>query len=100
MSSHEFGEWLAFDRIERMGGPAEDIRTAGIQRTLANIWRDKKKKGAPYDLDAFIPQWDAKTSPRKRNQVTGESRMKNMFDRFARRWNKRFTKPEQNRGDN
>ena len=58
MSSAEFVEWIAFERLEGPLGPArDDWRYALIAAMVANANRDPKKKHQPYKPQDFIPDW-------------------------------------------
>lgn len=55
MSSYEFAESLAFERLEP--DPAEMTMhlTAVLLTWYANVHRDTKSKPAPYTVDDFLP---------------------------------------------
>ena len=53
LSSAELAEWMAFDRLEPIGGPAADFRTGILASTVANVARGKRGKAfSPVD---FMP---------------------------------------------
>lgn len=57
MSSREFAEWVAYSEIEPWGEWRADYRAASIQRTLAEINRDRKKRQQPYTAMDFMPRF-------------------------------------------
>lgn len=57
MSSSEFSEWMAYERVTGTIGPdREDIHAGIIASTMANTARSKKSK--VYKPKDFIPEWD------------------------------------------
>lgn len=51
MSSAEYSAWQVFDsRIEPIGDRRADLRAGGISATVANVYRDEKKR-----RQAFAP---------------------------------------------
>ena len=56
MSSREFAAWLAFDRIEPIGGARQDILTALLASVIANASGGKKDGGA-FGVADFLPTW-------------------------------------------
>ena len=54
MTTDEFAEWRAFERLEPFGSPAAHWRSALIATMLANIHRDPKKSKA-FKLADFLP---------------------------------------------
>ncbi|MEQ8251579.1 MAG: hypothetical protein RIB41_10110 [Oceanibaculum nanhaiense] len=53
LSSAELSEWMAFDRLEPIGGPAADLRAGIVASTVANVARGKRGKAfSPAD---FMP---------------------------------------------
>jgi len=66
MSSAEFTEWQAFERLEGPLGPERwDWRFAMIASTVANTNRDPKKRRQEYRPDEFIPDWAGSSGVRK-----------------------------------
>lgn len=53
-SSHELGEWKAFELIEPFGSPASAFEAGIIASTLANINRGKDTD--PFSPSDFMPQ--------------------------------------------
>ncbi len=56
ISSREFAEWMAYDRIDPIGRDRDDWRAVFLATLLANIHRPKGKR--PYRLKDFWPRWD------------------------------------------
>ncbi|WP_087686810.1 DUF4035 domain-containing protein [Pandoraea sp. PE-S2R-1] len=59
IDSAEFAEWMAFSRIEPLGGPIEDLRTGAVVSMLANINRDRAKRPEPFGLLDLLPWVEA-----------------------------------------
>jgi hypothetical protein len=60
MSSVEFAEWQAFQRLEGPLGPVRaDWRAAVVASVVANANRDTRKHRKAYEPPDFIPKWDA-----------------------------------------
>lgn len=53
----EFVQWLAYYQVEPFGGLRGDIQSATIVAVLANIHRDRKKRGRAYRVAEFLPNW-------------------------------------------
>lgn len=58
VDSHEFAEWMAYDRLEPFGPKRDDMRSAIIASILANVYRDKKRKPSPFTVEDFMPDFD------------------------------------------
>lgn len=54
IDSHEFAEWIAYYGLEPLGDERADWHAALITSTLANIWRDPKKRRRPWPLEDFV----------------------------------------------
>ncbi len=69
MSSKEFAEQMAYDRLEPNGEERADLRTGLICMVLANLKRDKKKKPAPYEIKDFLLRFEKEKRkfPSRRN---------------------------------
>lgn len=52
MSSEEFAEWVAFDRMSPGEPERSDLQSAMVASVIANS--NKGKKGKPYGLDDFM----------------------------------------------
>jgi hypothetical protein len=66
MSSAEFVEWQAFQRLEGPFAPErEDWRATIIASTIAEVNRDRKHRSKPYRPDDFIPDWPAQSGVEK-----------------------------------
>lgn len=55
MTSAEYAEWLAYDRLEPMTEERADWRAGMIAATLANVYREKGAE--PLKPDDFMPKW-------------------------------------------
>lgn len=53
----EFLEWQALYSIEPWGGLRADLRAAQQMALLANVNRDPKKRGHPYEAKDFLLDW-------------------------------------------
>ena len=62
MSAREFAEWMAYDRIDPFGSERADWRSASIAALLANIYRDDKQRSKPFEVNDFMPKFDAPPS--------------------------------------
>ena len=63
MSSAEFAEWQAYDRLEPFGPWRADLNAGIVASTIANVNRGKNRKAyAPKD---FMPDWDPPDAPPK-----------------------------------
>ena len=60
MSSREFAEWMAYYEIEPFGEERADWRAGMIAATIANIFRDTKKRRKPYKPQDFMPKLEEK----------------------------------------
>lgn len=58
MSAREFGEWMAFYRLEPFGEDRADLRMGILAALTANIARDEKRRRDPYEVDDFMPKFD------------------------------------------
>ena len=60
MSSAEFSDWLAYDRVSPIGPERLDHLAALIAATIANSnpWRKNPKKAIP--VADFVPEWAPK----------------------------------------
>lgn len=70
MSSHEFAESLAFERLEP--DPAEMTMhlLAALVTITANVNRDTKAKPVPYTIDDFLPNPYAPTKVERQAAFT------------------------------
>jgi Protein of unknown function (DUF4035) len=60
MTSAEFSEWRAFQRLEGPLGPErEDWRVAMLAAIVANANRDPKRAPRAYEPRDFMPDWAA-----------------------------------------
>src|SRR5690554_1412819 len=56
MSSRELTEWMAFFSLEPWGAEVEDWRAGLIASTIANSYRDPKRRRKPYEPKDFMPK--------------------------------------------
>ena len=59
MSSRELTEWMAFFSLEPWGTEVEDWRAGLIASTVANGYRDPKRRRKPYEPKDFMPRYEA-----------------------------------------
>lgn len=59
MSSRELTEWMAFFSLEPWGTEVEDWRAGLIASTVANSYRDPKRRRKPYEPSDFMPRYGA-----------------------------------------
>ncbi len=57
ISSREFAEWVAYDRISPFGPERDDLRMGILASLIANVNRDAKKHPKPYKPADFIPEF-------------------------------------------
>lgn len=50
-------EWMAYDRLDPVGRERDDWRAAQVSAVLAEIYRDRKKRGQAYTAADFMPEW-------------------------------------------
>lgn len=83
IDADEFAEWQAFDRIEPLGGLAEDYRFGLIASVLLNIHR---RKGAPaVDPLELFPWQKEPPDPERDNE-----KVRKAVDRLIQRGNSGF----------
>jgi len=90
ISSREFGEWLAYDRISPIGPERQDWHAALLASTFANAFRGKNR--APFRIKDFMPQFDGGHRRRTVEEIQADMMM------YARRHNKRLAR-ERKGGD-
>jgi hypothetical protein len=61
ISPEEFWSWVAFDRIEPIGGRRADIHAGIIASVMANCNRAKNAK--TFKPEDFIPKWGERLKP-------------------------------------
>lgn len=54
MSSREFSEWMAYDRLEGIGQPRDDARFGLLASLIANVNRDRSRHPEPYEVKDFM----------------------------------------------
>ncbi len=69
MSSREFAEWIAYHQIEPFGEERADWRAGMIAATMANIFRDAKKRRKPYKPQDFMPKVEEKKEQTWQDQL-------------------------------
>jgi len=90
MSFREFLDWQTYAELEPFGEHRQDIRTAHIVSTLANIWRDPKKQRQPYTIEQFMLRF-GDTPEYKKPQQSWEQ-MKNIGMMMAKAYGASFRK--------
>lgn len=63
MSYSEFLEWQALYSVEPFGELRGDLRMAQQMALLANVNRDPKQRGHPYEARDFLPDWWREAPP-------------------------------------
>lgn len=58
MSGRELAEWMAFYQVEPFGDVRGDLQAGIVASTLANVYRDRKKKPKPYNPEEFMPKFE------------------------------------------
>jgi len=56
IDSRELTEWAVFFGLEPWGTEVEDWRAALIASTIANSYRDPKRRRKPYEPSDFMPR--------------------------------------------
>lgn len=67
VSSREFAEWLAYERLEPFGPERDDLRAALVAAVIANVNRDPKKRRKPYEVSDFMPKFDRGPEPERKS---------------------------------
>ena len=57
VTSREFTEYMAYDRLEPFGPEREDLRAGIVASTIANANRDPKRHRQPYTAEDFMPRY-------------------------------------------
>jgi len=57
ITSPEFSEWIAYNRLDPIGSERDDVRTAMLATLIANAWC-RGKGQPPFHVDDFMPKWD------------------------------------------
>lgn len=76
IDSREFGEWVAYDRLEPFGETRADLRAAIATATTANAWRGGK--GRAFEVSDFMP-----TFGDERTTAQGADEMQNLLSTYA-----------------
>lgn len=66
MGAGELLLWQALFRVEPWGELRADFRTASQMALMAEMKRDRKRRGKPFQVAEFMPNWwgdDAPESP-------------------------------------
>jgi hypothetical protein len=89
MSSAEFAEWRAYQRlVGPLAGPArEDWRAALVASLIADVNRDRKKRHRPYTPNDFIPDWAQSNGVKKLTEpaIDVAEKVKGWFQGFRKR---------------
>ncbi len=78
ISSHEFAEWLAYDRYDPLGGFREDARAGTIAATIANCNRGKSQRA--FTAADFMPKFEGQSMSRRQSPDEMAARMKLFAD--------------------
>lgn len=70
VSAPEFTEWMAYAELEPFGPDAEAWRAGVIASTIANVYRDRKKRSKAYTPQDFMPE--EPTTPAERARTLTE----------------------------
>ncbi len=57
MSREELTEWIAFSQLEPFGTEFDEYRSALIASVIAEVNRNRKKRGKPYSPREFMQKW-------------------------------------------
>lgn len=58
MSSREFSEWMAYDRVDPFGPRRDDLRAGSIAAMIANVNRDSQRHPEPFTADEFAIRFE------------------------------------------
>jgi hypothetical protein len=59
MPSSLFTQWMAFDRLEPISlGYRGDMQSGIVAKTIANIYRDPRRRREPFRAEEFMPKYD------------------------------------------
>lgn len=59
LSREELTEWMAFHQLEPFGSWFDEYRAALISSIIAEVNRNRKKRGRPYAPKEFLQDWEA-----------------------------------------
>lgn len=62
ITSRQFVDWMAFERLDPIGGQRGDIQAGVIASVIANVNRDTKKQKKPFSITDFMPFVEKKPS--------------------------------------
>ena len=74
MDSREFGEWMAFYKMNPWGSDRDNLHAGIIASTVANVNRNPKRKRDPYVAKDFLLSFGGE----KKKKVDGMA----MFNQF------------------
>ena len=57
MSREELTEWIAFSQLEPFGAEIEEYHAALIASVIAEVNRNRKKRGKPFAPREFMQKW-------------------------------------------
>ena len=66
MDSRELVDWMAYERVDPFGLDRLDLLAGIIASTIANVYRDEKKRKKPFQPDEFMPKFDARKKEKPR----------------------------------
>lgn len=60
MSSEDFTEWKAYEKLEPFGPLSEEWRIANLTSIIANVNRNPKKRSQPFTAKDFMRNYEEK----------------------------------------
>lgn len=86
MSAREFAAWMVFDRqVEPIGDRRADLRAGGIAATIANVFRDEKKKRDPFTPEECALAFRDADEERATTAANNAATMKMMASLFRKK---------------
>ena len=70
LSREELSEWQAFWQLEPFGSQFDEYRSALIASVVAEVNRNRKKRGKAFTPKEFMPEW-GKDEPKKDQPQSG-----------------------------
>ena len=72
VSSREFAEWQAYDRLDPIGDERADIAAGIVASVVANTNRDERKRAEPFKPGDFMANYDGRAPAREDSRVMVE----------------------------
>jgi hypothetical protein len=86
MSAREFAAWVVFDRqVEPIGDRRADLRAGGIAATIANVFRDEKKKREPFTPEECALTFRDLDEQRAETTANNAAKMKMLASLFRKK---------------